>query len=201
MNGICARDGAEALERQDTRQGPGLHRSDKAHEIIPAGANWLHGDVPHNDRLENVRHRHLSRHVQSALPRSPQARTKVTVQGFRDPHAEGGKTMGVDRHAFELGARTLTDHAFDRRARLSLHQHNGLIINQGPLVEFVRVDSDAAPLPSRIGSCAEEVTRRIQAHRIGRCQSPLSPELGDRVLANKSHTAVVARTQCRRVLQ
>ena len=105
-----------------------------------------------------VRVSHLTRWpILTRLVAMHEAWTEIKPQAPTDRHPHIGIAMCVDREPFDGGRRRLPHDPLDRRSRLPLVSHQGLIVHDPPLIEDVRVDADPVGSPPGVDPSVPEM--------------------------------------------
>src|ERR1700730_3321527 len=177
-----------------------LDGGDETKQVVPALANRLEGDIVLQDIGDGCRHFEASRQVQMPIAQAVEAWAQIEPEELRDGHAEVGIAVRIDREPLETRER-LAHGALDRGAGLAGREQQRLVVDDAPLVKYVRVGSDRMAPALRIDPCHPHVTADIQAHQIAGGLVAITPLLRQRLGQQERDDDVVRATQCALLLK
>ncbi len=124
------------------------------------------------------------------------ASIQIEAEKLREPGAEMGMAVGVDRECADRGD-PLTYDALDRGTDLAAHQWQGLVVEDPPLIEHGLVHPHAIDAALRVDARIVEMFARIEAHQIGRRLESAAPVLDDVMAAGEVQQRLIGLAQRR----
>jgi hypothetical protein len=88
--------------------------------------------------------------MQATIPSMTQAWTELEAPELPHGHAEIGIPVGINGQPFNGGARGLPHRAFKGGARLALMSPERLVVDNPPLIQYMRVETHRVGSPPRV---------------------------------------------------
>ena len=158
----CVQDGlikGDIIQGEDGGSPPAFNGGCHADELVPAGIKLTQRHILFNGAFQDGGHGEFARNMQTPVPQMAQARTEIEAEQLADRHAKIGIAVCVNREPFDVGDRGLSDHPFDRRARLPLMQDKGLVVDNAPLIQDMRIDAHRVLRPAAHGPEPDDCRR------------------------------------------
>lgn len=158
---------AEAGESVDRCTFSRTYRRSNPDKLIPDFRDEINSDIAISNRTKLRRHTVLAGNMKATIAKMRQARAEIKPKNPGHPHCEIGVPMCVDCQRRNIPGCALPDNSFNRRTGLTLIQHNRLVIEDAPAIEYVGVHPNRCCTATRISTSLPYGTCRLERHHVG----------------------------------